>query len=104
MKIKAVRHLYEKDLPSSLPGMAIKKGDLKCWKATDVLPCCLAMKEAWDEGFVGFGERDDSLLNKVGEACIYRCSPYSEGAVWHELPISVCPWCAARIEISGVPA
>ena len=104
MKIKAVRHTYEKDSPSSLPGMDIKKGDLECVKAALVIPCCLAMEEAWEAEAVGFGEKDDCGLNKVDKVCIYHCIPYPEGPVWEEFPIARCPWCGATIEITGLPS
>ena len=63
--------------------------------------CCPRMEEAWRDSAVGFGEFDSSYVEQEG-VNIYRCHPYSEGAVWDEYRIDFCPFCGLRIEVVTV--
>lgn len=79
------------------------------WEADDIQEikfgephaCCTDMKNAIDDNFIGFGEYE-GLLNQVGSACIYHCSPYPEGACWDEMSIQYCPFCGEEIEVELV--
>lgn len=78
-----------------------KKGDMMEIRLKEIEKyCCNEMKEAIEDGFVIFGEAD-SYLNRDNNLNISQCSPYPEGAVWCEMPIKFCPFCAERIEIEG---
>lgn len=81
------------------------------WKAGDVESiasvkqeyCCDNMAEAFKDQFIVFGEYD-SMLNRDRNVNIVHCSPYPEGAVWDEMAINFCPFCAAPIEITERPS
>ena len=73
-----------------------RKGDVEEIKGEIESSCCLDMKMALDEYYVGFGEYDD-LLNEVPGVCIYHCNPYPEGASWDEMIINFCPFCGEEI-------
>mgnify|MGYP000468811137 CR=1 FL=1 len=61
--------------------------------------CCDDMKEAWDDDFIGFGEKFDSILNYDHCVNIYKCHPYPEGACWITMGIKYCPFCREEIKI-----
>lgn len=95
MRIIAERKRYKND---STGICSWEKGDVSEIKETDFFPCCDKAKEAWANKFIGFGEFD-SMLNKNKHVCIYQCSPYPEGAVYDEMEIEYCPFCAAKIQV-----
>jgi len=65
--------------------------------------CCKLMEEAFQEGFIGFGEFNvERPLNKNNNVNIFHCSPYPEGAVWNEMAIELCPWCKEKIQILNI--
>ena len=57
--------------------------------------CCDGMKEAIDCDALGFGEFQDTILNRDNNINFSDCSLYPEGAFWHYFPIHFCPFCGA---------
>lgn len=76
-----------------------KAGDVAEVKLDEIEPCCSAMRQAWDDRAIHFGEFD-SMLNKNANVNIYTCAPYPEGAVWAEYAIAFCPFCGEAIQIA----
>ena len=74
------------------------KGDTEETRIDSREFCCGDMAEAWEENFIHFGETD-GFLNRDENINIAHCSPYPEGAVFDEMAINFCPFCATKIEI-----
>lgn len=79
-------------------GIYYKKGEVYEVNVSDTAFCCDDMESAWGQGFVGFGEAD-GFLNKNKNVNVFRCYPYPEGAVFEEIAIRFCPFCAEKIEV-----
>lgn len=82
-------------------GLWIKCGDVYEITCSNIIFCCDEMENAWSDDFIKFGEFD-SNLNRDENVNISKCYPYPEGAVWHEMAIKFCPFCAEIIEIKDV--
>jgi hypothetical protein len=98
MRLKATRRFYTKKEAGD--GWIIKVGELAEITCEIIDFCCEEMEDAWKsrDRFIGFGEFD-GMLNKDCNVNIYHCSPWPEGAVWDEMAIRFCPFCAEPIEI-----
>lgn len=65
--------------------------------------CCDAMREAWREKAVGFGDYEDGKAAGETDIAIniYQCSPWPEGAAWTSFTINFCPFCGEAITMEA---
>lgn len=89
-------HTYTKRYDSSTS--VYKEGDTQDIWADRIEFCCDGMQLAFENDFIGFGEKE-RMLNKNKNVNIYSCAPYPEGAVWDECAIKFCPFCSLPVEI-----
>jgi hypothetical protein len=68
------------------------------YEEINMVQCCIAMKEAWDDGVLHFGEAEDTYAY-VPEVNISDCHPYPEGACWDDYKINFCPFCGDNITL-----
>lgn len=61
--------------------------------------CCKQLEDAWNDGFICFGEYEYTYLNTNKELNIAKCYPYPEGVCWDELAIKFCPFCGTEIQL-----
>ncbi len=79
--------VFERDRPDSVWEYKFDRVDF----------CCGAMRRAFNDKFIFFGEYDGTL-NQDRNINIGLCHPYPEGACWDEIPIKLCPFCGEALE------
>lgn len=91
------------DVANAVLALGEKPEDIYEYKLLKLsAPCCEKMEDALDKGAIGFGEFHDTILNRDHNINFADCSPYPEGAVWEEYPISFCPFCGEKVEIEEI--
>lgn len=67
------------------------------WRAMVAEYCCDEMSEAWEDGVVGFGSRDEATEEPAVN--LYRVDVWPEATIWTEYAIRFCPFCGTEIEL-----
>jgi hypothetical protein len=97
MKVRYYTHVSESRRPHSPDGQRLEWQTSR-YESLQARPpdpfCCAAMRDAWADGWVGFGEKDFTFGNEDTSVNLYRF----EWELWRETPIQFCPWCGERIE------
>ena len=74
----------------------------EAWRAMVSAYCCDEMEEAWEDGVVGFGAKDEPTDDPAIN--LYRVDVWPEATVWTEYAIRVCPFCGERIDLQTAEA
>ena len=60
--------------------------------------CCSKMKQAFEEGFICFGDYDE-WFQWNSNVNIIRSKRYGKDIIWDNMKISFCPFCSDKIRI-----
>ena len=72
------------------------------WRAMVAEFCCDEMAEAWEDGVVGFGAKDEPTDEPAVN--LYRVDVWPEATVWTEYAIRFCPFCGVEIDLQSAEA
>jgi len=77
-----------------------KKGEVAWREFVEAEFCCDEMKNAFEEGVIGFGDRYGSgcTSRKDNSVNIYYYRCYPEGAACDAYPIRFCPFCGKEVK------
>lgn len=83
--------------PLSVRAAKIPTEEGEAWRAMLASTCCDEMAEAWEDGVVGFGAKDEPTEEPAVN--LYRVDVWPEATVWTEYPIRFCPFCGTEIDL-----
>ena len=72
------------------------------WRAMVASYCCDEMEEAWEDGVIGFGAKDEATEEPAVN--LYRVDVWPEATIWTEYSIRFCPFCGTEIDLETAEA
>ena len=88
--------------PLSVRAAQIPTEEGTAWRAMVAGYCCDEMEEAWEDGVVGFGEREGET--QAPAVNLYRVDVWPEATIWTEYAVRFCPFCGTEIELATAEA